>query len=127
MNCNTLGILTSPPQMYHAFYPNAIKRQQQQSVNSGVNNSNANNTTSSSSRRQLVQIKVTGRAPVVPPHSKLTCRPCAKFLQGNCMEPNCQYNHLLFPRDFSKPNRIEMCKWVEDANHLEWAEGPKTA
>ena len=25
MNCNTLGILTSPPQMYHTFFPNTVK------------------------------------------------------------------------------------------------------
>ena len=127
INGNTLGILTSPPQMYFAFFP---KAQGRFSTNQILERSTT--PAPSGSSRQTVQLIVKGRHPVVPPHSKLTCRPCKDFLLGNCPKPTtgpnkCVYCHFLFPRDYNTADCLEMVKWVDGANHLEWAPGPKAA
>ena len=130
MNCNNLGLLTSPPQTYFYFFPDAkptTNKNFKSADNKNYDKGDGNNQT-----RQLVQILVTGRQPVVPPHSKLSFKPCSDFLQGKCSKPStgpnkCQFTHCLFPRDYNKSDRVEMCRWIDGASHIEWADGPKQA
>ena len=127
MNCNNLGLLTSPPQTYYSFFPNTKTKKNPDKTTNEKGGSEAKDNV-----RQFAQIIVTGRQPAIPPHSKLSFKPCSDFLQGKCSKPTagpnkCQYAHSLFPRDYPKPDRVKMCRWVDGANHIEWASGPKQA
>ena len=128
MNCNTLGILTSPPQTYYSFFPNArLNKRNNDSRQQSNNGSSVNDVV-----RQFAQLLVSGSGPVIPPHNKLSCRPCANYMQGNCNKPTsgptkCAYDHKLFPRDYSPEDRLVLSKWVEEDPRLSWSSGAKQA
>ena len=128
MNCNNLGLLTSPPQSYYYFFPNSVVQKKPTDKNRiPQDNPDVKDLT-----RQFAQLIVTGRQPVIPPHSKLSIKPCSDHMQAKCSKPTsgpnkCQFAHCLFPRDYSKSDRVEMCRWVDGAAHIQWAAGPLQA
>lgn len=97
MNCNSLGLLTSPPQTYLSSFPNFFHRNSSNDFRQQSNNSSSVNDVT----RQFAQLMVTGSGPVIPPYGKLSCRPFSNHIQGNCYKPSsgptkCAYDHKLF-------------------------------
>ena len=129
VTCN-IGFFHSPPQSYYSFFPNAkvtpLPPQQQKQEHRQEHRPRQDH---SGPPPQLI---VVGTGSTIPPHSKLSVRPCSDFLLGKCTKASsgigkCTFAHLLFPRDFERPDRIVMERWVEDAPHLQWASGAKSA
>ena len=125
MNCNTLGLLTSPPQTFYSFFPSARRKNEH-------HDDRRDRDPARPPPQPMAQLIVKGTGPVVPPHAKMSCRPCSGYMQGKCLKPSsgpnkCAYAHILFPRDYTTEDRAIMKKWVEDDPRLSWARGPKEA
>ena len=126
MVTGNLGFFGSIPQSYHHFFPQA-KNLPPPSLPPKQEHRPRPDSTG-----PPPQLIVVGNGNTIPPHSKLSVRPCADFLLGKCTKASsghgkCTFAHMLFPRDFERSDRIAMERWVEDASHLQWSSGAKTA
>ena len=112
----SLGFFHHAPKTYFEFFPNASTRNDRDSKK-------IKEEIIKDVSRQLQQLVVSGDVSEKPPASKLTVRPCFDYMQGKCTRSNekCLFDHLLFPKDYSKADRIVMEKWVADTNGLSWS------
>ena len=65
---------------------------------------------------------------VLPPDTSVTVNPCYEHLRnGICPHQGSRFSHGIFPRNYTKPDRIIMSDWVGGTPSLSWKPAAKVS
>ena len=122
---DNMGMLSNQPSTYLIFHPSTTPKRKTERTSEEPAPKKARSTTAppsdTTTSRSNGYLNNSSADKKLPPHTRLTINPCyQKLTTGDCTYPGCRLFHGVFPKDYSVPDRLVMCKWVKDTPCLTW-------
>ena len=125
-----MGVLVTPPTSYSLFFPDQKSKRKSDvaPVEKSQKIPKLNTIPSPTSTTPTNGFLTNSGDKVLPPHARMSVNLCYdRLVNGKCNYPGCRLFHGIFPKDYSKPDRIVMSSWVKDTPALSWKPAAKAA